>query len=801
MIKTFSDDARIGVYVCHCGGNISDTVDMMKVQEAIANFKGVEVSETYEYVCSSPGQEKIKNDIKEHNLNRIVVASCSPRMHLETFRRAVAEAGLNPYLLEMTNIREQCSWVHDDKAVATEKAIDIIRGAVNRALYLEQLAPKKMDVRRSVLVIGGGIAGITAAIEVADKGYEVTLLDKSPSIGGHMAQLSKTFPTLDCSACTLAPKMVYVDQHPNVKIISMAEVMAVTGSPGNYDVLVKQHPRYVNEERCSSCGECAKVCPVRIPSKFEEGLIQERAISLPFKQAIPNAYVINKDHCLYLNRGVCKICERFCKGDAIDFEQKERTMELNVGAIIVSTGYDQIDPRIFGQYSYGKHPDIVTNLQFERLMIQGIHKPSNGKQPKKIAYVLCVGSRDIEKGAEYCCKIGCMNAIKEAVILQKAVADAETWIFYTDIRAHGKGYEEFYAFARNHKVRFVRGKVAEVIPLNDEQLLVRAEDTLLGRRVQEVFDLVVLQAALIPPAETPELSRVLGIPTGSDGFFLERHHKLRPVDTSKEGIYLCGCAMGPKDIRESTLESMSTASKVTTFLGKGEFYASPEFAYTLTEKCTACGKCVPVCPENAIQLVDDHAIVNPVSCIGCGICVPVCPEAAIDLNNNTEAQLIEQIKGISQGGTGTKIIAFLEKNTAYAAADAAGQTRLSYSPNVHIVSVPTTGRVGLHHILHAFASGADGIILIEGDDSVMTDERLREHVIALKKNLRPYGIKSLRLVSTSTTIPQYQKILNLFETFNTRVEKMGKIPETKRNAIKEKLEANMTQKVEVQGRT
>jgi heterodisulfide reductase subunit A len=790
-------EPRVGVYICHCGGNISDTVDVEKVKTAIASIKGVTVAETNEYVCSSPGQEMIKNHIKEHNLNRVVVASCSPRMHLETFRRAVSEAGLNPYLLEMTNIREQCSWVHDDPIVATAKTIDIIRGAVNRALYLEKLEAQQMDVQSSILVLGGGIAGITAAIEIADKGYDVYLLDKSPSIGGHMAQLSKTFPTLDCSACTLAPKMVYVAQHPNVKIITMAQIEAISGSPGNYDVLIKKQPRFVNEENCSGCGECANVCPVRVPSKFEEGLTQERAIYLPFKQAIPNTYAIDKEHCLYLNRGVCKLCEKFCKGNAIAFDQTEETIELNVGAIIVSTGYDQIDPQLYTQYNFGKHPDIVTNLQFERLMIQGLHKPSNGKVPAKVAFILCVGSRDTEKGQESCCKIGCMNAIKEAILIDKAVANAELWIFYTDIRAHGKGYEEFYAFARHHNVQFVRGKVAEIVPLTPEKILVRGEDTLLGRSVQEVFDLVVLQSALIPRPETPELARILGIPTGSDGFFLERHHKLRPVDTSREGIYLCGCAMGPKDIRETTLESMGTASKVATFLGKGVFSASPEIAFINFEKCTACGECVQACPTHAIELTDDHAMINPVSCVGCGICLPICPENAIDLNHNTENQLIEQIKGISEGGEEPTIIAFLEKNTAYAAADTAGQTRLNYPSNIKIIPVPTTGRLGLVHLLHAFAYGADGIILIEGDGSVFTEEKLRHHVIALKKSLRPYGIKSLRLVSTSTTIPQYQRMLDLFESFTNRVTRMGKIPDKQRKTIMETLQAELSPGMEI----
>jgi heterodisulfide reductase subunit A len=789
-------EPKIGVYICHCGGNISDTVDVAKVKETIAKCKGVKVTETYEYVCSKPGQDMIKKGIKEHKLNRVIVASCSPRMHLDTFRKAAEEAGLNPYLLDMANIREQCSWVHDDKETATTKAIALIRGLVERARFLEPLKPKSMPLNRDVLVIGGGIAGILTSIELADKGYKVYLVERNPSIGGHMAQLSKTFPTLDCSACILTPKMVYVSQHPNIEIIDMAEPIAVDGSPGNYKVTVRIKPRFVDKEKCISCGECARVCPVKKPSWFEEGLAQEKAIYLPFKQAVPNAYVIDKEVCLFFTKGVCRVCEKFCKGKAIIFDQKEETIELNVGAIIVCTGYQQLDPtlskevfdgfNVFGPYGYGLHPDIITNLQFERLMLQGIHRPSNGKPPKKVAFILCVGSR-MDRGINYCCKIGCMNAIKHSLLLLKAVPDAEPWIFYTDVRAHGKGYEEFYSNARDHNVKFIRGRAAEVIP-NGDNVIVRAEDTILGRQIEETFDLVVLSPALLPNYGTPQLAKMLGIDTGPDGFFLEKHHKLRPVDTKREGVYLAGCALGPKDIRETTVESMATASKVATFLGKGEISVSPEKAYIISEKCNACGECIQVCPTKAIESTSEGIVINSISCIGCGICVPKCPTEAIDLKHSTDAQLTAQIRGTCEGdGDQPRILAFLEKTTAYGSADLAGQTRVSYTSNVRIVSVPSTGRVSLKHVLHAFAAGADGVIFIEGDDSPFREHQVREHVTQLKRELSKLGIESLRVVSTTTTLPQYDKVVNLFETFNERISRMGRLPEEKRRKILKEL--------------
>jgi heterodisulfide reductase subunit A len=586
--------------------------------------------------------------------------------------------------------------------------------------------------------------------------------------------------------------MVYVSQHPKIKIIDMAEPISINGSPGNYQVTIRVRPRFVDKTKCLSCGECTKVCPVKKTSQFEEGLGQEKAIHIPFKQAIPSAYTIDKDVCLFFTKGVCKVCQKFCKADAIDFDQKEETIELNVGAIITCTGYQQLDHKlskeifdgwdVFSPYSYGLHPDIVTNLQFERLMLQGIHRPSNGKPPKKVAFLLCVGSR-MDKGIEYCCKIGCMNAIKHSLLLLKALPDAEAWIFYTDIRAHGKGYEEFYSNARNHNVRFIRGRAAEVVP-NGDRLIVHAEDTVLGKQIEEDFDLVVLSPALLPNSGTGQLAKMLGVDVGSDGFLLERHHKLRPVDTKMEGIYLAGCAMGPKDIRETTVETMATASKVATFLGKGEVSVSPEKAYIIPDKCNNCGECIQYCPAKAIEKTSKGVMINSISCMGCGVCVPKCPTEAIDLKHSTDAQLLAQIHGTSEvGGDKPRIIAFLEKTTAYGSADLAGQSRIGYTPNVRIISVPSTGRVGLKHVLHAFASGADGLVFIEGDDSQFREEGVRDHVNQLKREVSKFGVESLRLASITTTLPQYDRVINLFETLNDRLQKMSRLPEDKRQKI------------------
>jgi heterodisulfide reductase subunit A len=764
-------------------------VNITKIKDAVSKLEDVKIVETIDYLCSPQGQEAIKNGIKEYGINRVVVAACSPQLHLETFRRAVSDAGLNPFLLERANIREQCSWVHENIDDATEKGIDMVTGAINRAKNLRKLSPIKTEVKKNVLIIGGGITGIQTALEIADKGYQVYLVERDPCIGGHMAQLSETFPTLDCSYCILSPRMMSAAMHPKIKIFTMAEPIRLKGVPGDYAVTIAIKPRYVEIDKCTGCDDCTEVCPIEVHDEFNRGLTWRKAIYIPFPQGIPRAYVLDSSNCLGLEPIACGKCLEVCEPKAINFDMQPEQIELNVGAIIIATGYNQISPNVFGEYSYGMHPDIVTNLEFERIMHLGFHKQSDGQLPKRVAFILCVGSRALqERAKEYCCKIGCMIAIKQAIMLKKAVPNVEPWIFYQDIRADGKGYEEFYARAREQGVTFVRGLAAKVLPTGDG-LIVKAEDTIAGTPVEEKFDVVVLSMGITPRSDTEEMAKIFGLNTGPDGFFMERHYKLNPVDSPKEGIFVCGCALGPKDVRESVEEGMAAASRVTTFIGLGELATSPEIPIIDRMKCDLCGNCVTICPTDALIIRNSKLILSPISCINCGACVPVCPKVAIDQNNFTEKQLIAQIRGITAEKTEKpKIIAFVERKTAYSSLDLAGTRRLSYTANIRPIAVPSCMRIGIKHLINAFINGVDAILFVEGDDSPFNGQKIRNHIINLKKELQEYGISPLRLQSMTTTIPQYDKTVKLFETINTRVARLGKISEEERKTIKEKLE-------------
>ncbi len=647
---------RIGLFVCHCGINIAGTIDVKRVVEEMGEYPGVVFAKNYEYMCSQPGQGMIKNAIKEHNLDSVVIACCSPSLHEATFRRAANSVGLNPYNLEIANIREQCSWVHDDEKKATVKAMKVISSLIEKVRENQSLEPISIDVTRRALVIGAGIAGIQSALDIADSGHEVILVEKEPSIGGHMAQLSETFPTLDCSQCILTPKMVEVANHPNIDLRTYSEVESVSGYVGNFNVKIKQKAAYVDWDKCTGCGDCWEKCPMKVPSEFEEGLARRTAIYIPFPQAVPNKPVIDADSCLYLQKGKCGICQKVCKVEAIDYEQEDKIVEEKVGAIINATGYDLYPIVNLSEYGVGKYKDVVNGLQFERLLSASgptggeIKRPSDGKVPKEIVFIQCAGSRDPENHYPYCSKICCMYTAKHAMLYKHDVPDGQPYVFYIDIRSAGKGYEEFVQRAQEEDgVIYLRGKVSKIFKEGDK-IVVWGADTLTGSEIEIKADMVVLAMAVQPRATAFELANKLKINTDAHGFFSEAHPKLRPVETLTAGIFLSGAAQAPKDIPDTVAQASGTASKVNV-LFSGKAFHAPIVATVNDDLCSGCKICVNLCPYEAREFDEEERIVtiNEVLCEACGSCVAACPSGAASQKNFQDKQYISMIKAILKG--------------------------------------------------------------------------------------------------------------------------------------------------------
>lgn len=649
---------RIGVFVCHCGINIAQNVDVKALTEYSSHLNGVVVAKEYKYMCSDVGATLIKDTIKEFKLDGVVIASCSPRMHEHTFRRVANDGGVNPYRVEISNIREQCSWAHSNKEQATEKAKYLVRSAVSKALSLEPLQPSTLKVIPEALVIGGGIAGIQTSLDLANDGFKVHLVERDPSIGGHMAQLDKTFPTLDCSSCILTPKMMEVAHHENIELLTYAEIASIEGSIGSYTVKIKKKPRYVDMDKCTGCGDCATACRLkdRIVSEFNQGMGKRGAAYMPFPQAVPLKYVIDDKKCLFLTKGKCgdePLCKKACAQQAIAFDQKEEIIERKVGAIVIATGYDVMDPALVYEYGYDQSPDVITTLEMERLISSSgptkgeILRPSNQQKPKSVTFILCVGSRD-ETQCTWCCRIGCMTALKQVYLLREKLGEEiEINVCYNDLRSFGKGYEEFYRKVRGLHTNMFRGRPSEVRPMK-ENLKIDIFDTTTNKLFEIKTDLVILVPAMMPRSDATEFSRLLHLTLSGDGFFLEAHPKLRPVDTFVNGIFIAGCCQGPKDIQDTVSQGSAAASRAATILSQEELEIDPLIAMVDEEVCTGCGICVEVCPYEARTLNERKRIaeVNDALCAGCGGCIAACPSNASTHKNFTKKQLMNMVDDI-----------------------------------------------------------------------------------------------------------------------------------------------------------
>lgn len=648
---------KIGVFICHCGSNIAGTVDSAGVAEAARGFPDVAYAADTLYACSKPGQETIVQAIREHGLDGVVVASCTPRMHETTFRRTVERAGLNRFMFEMANIREHVSWIGKDLQANTRKAVELTRMAVAKLRLNRPLFAKQFELNKRVLVVGGGVAGIQAALDCAEGGREVVLVERESTIGGKMAKLDKTFPTVDCSTCVLSPKMVDVAQHPNITIHALAEIEEVRGFVGNFEVALRRRAANVDWAKCTGCGLCMEKCPSKTAAdRFNEGLGRTTAINIPFPQAIPKKAVIDPASCFKFTKGKCGVCAKICPTGAIDFDQGDEVITEKVGAVVAATGFDVFDISKYGEYGGGRLPDVITGLQYERILSTSgptgghVKRPSDSREPKTVVFVQCVGSRDKSVDRPYCSGFCCMYTAKQAILTRNHIPDSTSYIFYMDIRAPGKLYDEFTRrAAEEYGAQYVRGRVSMIYP-RGERYLVRGADTLMGTQMEVEADLVVLAAGAEAAAGASRLAEKLRISYDKYGFFMESHPKLRPVETNTAGVFLAGACQGPKDIPASVAQGSAAAAKVLALFSRDKLENDPVVAMVDPRRCVGCGKCARVCPFGAVKEVElrgePKAEVVETLCQGCGLCTATCPQGAIQLSHFTDNQILAEVNAL-----------------------------------------------------------------------------------------------------------------------------------------------------------
>ncbi len=711
---------RIGVFVCDCGSNIAGTVDTKAVSDYAESLADVVYVKNNKYTCADPGQEEIRSAIHEHNLNRVVVASCSPKLHEPTFRRTVASAGLNEYLYEMANIREHVSWIHGaTPQEATEKAKEVVRMAVAKARHLRSLEKMSVPVTKRALVVGGGVSGLQSALDIADQGYEVVLVERGPTIGGKMALLDKTFPTLDCSICIEGPMMADAGKHENIKLMSMSEVVNVDGYIGNFQVTIRKNPRYIIEEKCTGCAECVDVCPVTVPHEFDAFLGPRKAVYLPFPQAVPMKVLIDKDACIE-----CKKCVEACGTEraAVDLNQEPVDTIEKVGTITVATGFDLYDPALIPQLGYGQYPNVITAWELERLVnasgptLGKVILPNSSEKPNQVIFLTCVGSRDVNR-AFWCSGFCCMYTVKLANLLKEKYKDAvDISVVYMDMRTNFKDYEEFYQRARAQGIRFIRARPSEIQQDPSGQLIIPVEsgNQLLILRA----DMVVLSNAAVPPVGTIELGQRIGISRSTSGFFLEAHPKLKPVDTATAGVFLAGSAQGPKDIPYSVSQGSAASSRATRVLSQEQWAIEPIISVVDPEACTGCGACIKVCPYGAISIEEPKkppVIVNPALCQGCGNCIAQCNFGALDQQHFTDRQIVSQIRAAVAPDDPVpayrKIVAFACNWCSYGGSDNAGVSRFQQKTNARVIRTMCSGRISPRFVYEAFRLGAGGVLV------------------------------------------------------------------------------------------
>ncbi|MCJ7444756.1 MAG: CoB-CoM heterodisulfide reductase HdrA2 [Methanotrichaceae archaeon] len=771
----------IGVYICHCGLNIAGVLDIEKLSSYAEKLPDVVIARDIPFTCSDLGQEQIQKDIDEYKLDRVVVAACSPRLHEPTFRRAIAKAGLNPYMLEMANIREQCSWVHmEQPAMATQKAQDLIRMAVAKAALLKPLESETMPVSQEVLVIGGGVTGIQASLDLADAGFHIYLVERRPTIGGFMALLTDVFPTNDCSICVLAPKMSDVFNHPEITLITYAEILSIDGSVGNFTVTGIKKARYVDEKFCRGCiNDCASVCPVEVPSEYDFGIGKRKAIYVPYPQAVPLVACVDTKSCIG-----CARCVEACSADAVKFEQEPQDFKFTVGAIIVATGWQAFDAARKEEYGFGRYKDVITTLQLERLLNSAgptkgdVVRPSTGQIPQSIAFLQCVGSRDAAIGNIYCSRICCMATLKNAQLVKEKYPDTDITVYYLDIRAGGEGYEEYYIRAQKLGINFVHARISRIEEVKGN-LYMNYEDPDTGRFKRVSYDLAVLSIGLEPDQGAEVIGNILGLARRSDRFFEIAHPKMRPVEAHIDGVFIAGCASGPKEIQTSIAQGGAAAAKAIKLLQKGEINLEPTGAYVNQDYCTQCKLCVDVCPKRAI-ILKSPAYVDEAACNGCGSCAAACPMDAIGMRLYSDEQIMAEVKAATEEKSEFPlIVAFLCNWCSYGAADLAGVSRIQYPTNSRNIRVMCSGRVDPIFIMEALRYGADGVLIagcrLGECHYVKGNYQALQRINVLKGVMEKVGINSNRIKIVWCAASESEKFAKELKEFVEELKLIGPI--------------------------